>query len=171
MSPRFTLCRTTHHPVQPALGRLSRLHTGLHTRLPTRLRSAGLIAWLARPGWLLLLAAAPAGAASPAQLQAGYTAQAGSPANAVRGQQFFNTRHGREWRCASCHGATPSQAGQHASTGKAITALAPAFNPERFTDPAKVEKWFRRNCNDVAARDCNAAEKADVMAWLLTLKP
>ena len=59
MSPRFTLCRTTHHPVQPALGRLSRLHTGLHTRLPTRLRSAGLIAWLARPGWLLLLAAAP----------------------------------------------------------------------------------------------------------------
>ena len=121
MSPRFTLCRTTHHPVQPALGRLSRLHTGLHTRLPTRLRSAGLIAWLARPGWLLLLAAAPAGAASPAQLQAGYTAQAGSPANAVRGQQFFNTRHGREWRCASCHGATPRTLHRPGQGGKVVS--------------------------------------------------
>ena len=49
-------------------------------------------------------------------------------------------------------------------------ALAPAFNPERFTDPAKSEKWFRRNCNDVLARECTAAEKADVLAWLISLK-
>ena len=59
----------------------------------------------------------------------------------------------------------------HASTGKPITALAPAFNPERFSDPAKVEKWFRRNCNDVADRACTPAEKADVMAWLISLRP
>jgi len=38
-------------------------------------------------------------------------------------------------------------------------------------DPAKVEKWFRRNCNDVMGRECTAGEKADVLAWLLTLKP
>jgi hypothetical protein len=62
----------------------------------------------------------------------------------------------------------PTQAGKHASTGKPIGALAPAFNPERFTDPAKVEKWFRRNCNDVMARECTPAEKADVLAWLMT---
>lgn len=109
-------------------------------------------------------------AATPAELQAGYTAQAGSAADAARGQQFFNATHGREWSCASCHGAPPTQAGKHASTGKAIGALAPAFNPQRFTDPAKVEKWFRRNCNDVAGRECSAAEKADLLAWLNSLR-
>jgi hypothetical protein len=48
--------------------------------------------------------------------------------------------------------------------------MAPAFNPQRFTDAAKVDKWFRRNCKDVLARECSAAEKADVLAWLLSLK-
>lgn len=65
----------------------------------------------------------------------------------------------------------PVQAGKHASTGKPIAALAPTVTPERFTDPAKVEKWFRRNCNDVLGRECSPAEKADVMSWLMTLKP
>ncbi|MCX7175014.1 MAG: DUF1924 domain-containing protein [Proteobacteria bacterium] len=102
---------------------------------------------------------------------AGYTAQSGSPAVVARGQQFFTTRHGREWSCSTCHGAVPTQAGKHASTGKSIQALAPAVNLERFTDSAKTEKWFRRNCNDVLGRECSAAEKADVLAWLLTLKP
>jgi mono/diheme cytochrome c family protein len=118
-----------------------------------------------------LLSALTAGAATPADLLAGYTAQAGAPAQAARGQAFFNSRHGKDWTCASCHGAVPTQAGKHASTGKPITALAPAFNPERFSDPAKVEKWFRRNCNDVADRACTPAEKADVMAWLISLRP
>ena len=122
-------------------------------------------------GALAFAAVAPAAlAATPAEQLAGYTAQAGAPAVPARGQQFFNTRHGREWTCASCHGALPTQAGKHASTGKSIDALAPAFNPERFTDAAKTEKWFRRNCNDVASRECTAAEKADVLAWLLALK-
>ena len=122
-------------------------------------------------GALFCAAVAPvAHATTPGEQLAGYTTQAGAPAVAARGQQFFNTRHGREWSCASCHGALPTQVGKHASTGKTISALAPAFNPERFTDAAKTEKWFRRNCNDVAARECTAAEKADVLAWLLTLK-
>jgi hypothetical protein len=60
--------------------------------------------------------------------------------------------------------------GKHASTGKVISPLAPAFNPQGFTDPAKTEKWFRRNCNDVMGRVCTTTEKADVLAWLLTLK-
>jgi hypothetical protein len=110
-------------------------------------------------------------AAAPAHLLAGYSAQAGASTLAERGQKLFTSRHGREWSCASCHGAVPTQAGKHASTGKLIGALAPAFNPERFTDPAKTEKWFRRNCNDVLGRECTAGEKADVLAWLLTLKP
>ena len=110
-------------------------------------------------------------AASPAEQLAGYTAQAGAPAVPARGQSFFTTTHGREWSCASCHGTVPTQTGKHASTGKPIGAMAPAFNPERFTDAAKTEKWFRRNCNDVLGRTCTAAEKADVLAWLMTLKP
>lgn len=126
---------------------------------------------IAVAGLLALAAVMPAHAATPADLLAGYAAQAGKPAAPARGQQLFTTTQGREWSCASCHAAVPSQAGKHASTGKTIGALAPAFNPERFTDPAKVEKWFRRNCNDVMARECTPAEKADVLAWLMTLKP
>ena len=110
-------------------------------------------------------------AATPADLLSGYTAQAASPAVPARGRQLFITRHGREWSCSSCHGAVPTQAGKHASIGKSIGALAPAVKRERFTDAAKTEKWFRRNCNDVVGRECTAAEKADVLSWLLTLKP
>ena len=113
---------------------------------------------------------AAAQAATPQEVAAGYASQAGQPADAARGQQFFTGKHGKEWSCASCHGTPPSQAGKHAATGKQIGPLAPGFNAERFTDPAKVEKWFRRNCKDVAGRECTAGEKADVMAWLMSLK-
>lgn len=110
-------------------------------------------------------------AVTPAEQLAGYSAQAATPAQPARGQQLFTTRHGKDWSCASCHTATPTGEGKHASTGKVIGPLAPAFNPQRFTDTAKTEKWFRRNCNDVMGRECSATEKADVLAWLLTLKP
>jgi hypothetical protein len=109
--------------------------------------------------------------ATAADLEAAYTAQAGVPTSAARGQEFFTTRHGREWSCSSCHGAVPIGAGSHATTGKSIAPLAPAFNTGRLSDAAKTEKWFRRNCNDVVGRECSAAEKADVISWLRTLKP
>lgn len=128
----------------------------------TRHACAALIACVIQP-----LAAQ---AATPADLQVAYGALSGSAAVADRGQQLFTSRHGREWSCASCHGALPTQAGKHAATGKPIAALAPAFNPERFADAARTEKWFRRNCNDVLGRECSAGEKADVIAWLRTLK-
>jgi cytochrome c peroxidase len=110
-------------------------------------------------------------AATPAEQAAAYAAQAGAPAQPARGQALFTQKHGREWSCSSCHGPVPVQPGQHAATGKAIAALAPAAQAQRFTDPAKTEKWFRRNCNDVLGRECSAAEKSDVLGWLLTLKP
>ncbi|MGZ8254168.1 MAG: DUF1924 domain-containing protein [Burkholderiaceae bacterium] len=109
-------------------------------------------------------------AATPADLQAAYGALSASAAIPDRGQQLFTSRHGREWSCSSCHGVVPTQPGKHASTGKSIAPLAPAFNPERFVDAAKTEKWFRRNCNDVMGRECSPAEKADVISWLRTLK-
>ena len=112
----------------------------------------------------------PVFAITPAEQLATYSAQAAAAPQAAKGQQLFNAKHGKEWSCASCHGAVPTADGKHAGTGKPIGPLAPAFNPERFTDAAKTEKWFRRNCNDVIGRECTAGEKADVLAWLLTLK-
>lgn len=118
-----------------------------------------------------LALAGPALAADPAGLLAGYQAEARKGAaafnaSAQRGAQFFNARHGGEWSCASCHGSPPTGQGKHAKTGKAIAPLAPAVNAERFADEAKVEKWFRRNCNDVLGRACTPSEKADVLAYV-----
>ena len=47
--------------------------------------------------------------------------------------------------------------------------MAASVAPTRYTDPDIVEKWFRRNCRDVLGRACSAAEKADVLAYLLSL--
>jgi hypothetical protein len=89
--------------------------------------------------------------------------------SAQRGAVFFKTTHGREWSCTSCHTQNPTAPGRHAKTDKPIAPLAPAANAERFTRPDKVEKWFRRNCNDVLGRVCTAAEKGDVLAYLMSL--
>jgi uncharacterized membrane protein len=117
-----------------------------------------------------MLCAVQVQAVTPAEQLAGYTAQAGSVAQAARGQEFFTSKHGKDWSCSSCHTINPTVEGKHASTGKVINPMAIAFNPDRFTDATKTEKWFRRNCNDVVGRECSPAEKADVLAWLLTFK-
>lgn len=90
--------------------------------------------------------------------------------SAQRGEQLFKATHGGEWSCASCHTQNPAAIGKHAKTGKEVAPLAPAANAERFASPAKVEKWFKRNCNDVLGRACSAQEKGDVLAWLVTAK-
>ena len=107
---------------------------------------------------------------TPMQLQKAYEAAAGASGQADKGQAFFTSRHGGEWSCASCHGQRPTGAGRHAVTGKALEPLAPAFNPKAFTDERRVEKWLRRNCKDVLQRECSPSEKADVLAWLQTLR-
>lgn len=120
----------------------------------------------------ILAASGAASAASPGAFLSGFEAEARKgdaafAASAQRGERFFSARHGGEWSCASCHGSPPVEQGKHAKTGKAIAPLAPRANAKRFTDAAKVEKWFRRNCNDVLGRTCTPAEKADVLAYLL----
>lgn len=89
--------------------------------------------------------------------------------DAERGKAFFNQTHGNDWSCASCHTSNPAQTGKHAKTGKAIDPLAPSANAERFTNTKKVEKWFKRNCNDVLSRECTALEKGDVLTYLLAI--
>ena len=119
------------------------------------------------------MASAVAGAAdSPSSLMAQYAKQAGVPVStlsAPRGAALYRTEHpgrdGRAVSCAACHTANPTEAGR-TRVGKRIEPLAPAANPQRFTDAAKVEKWFRRNCQDVLQRECSAQEKGDFIAWL-----
>jgi cytochrome c peroxidase len=112
-------------------------------------------------------------AATPKDLLATYEAQAKAPGSPERGQKLFTTNFGRElgFSCSSCHGAEPVKNGRDQVTDKLIRPLAPAANAQRFTDKTKVDTWFRLNCTDVVGRDCTVAEKADVMSWLLTLKP
>jgi hypothetical protein len=119
------------------------------------------------------LAAAPA-AAGPAEIRDALAASARAVPgfagfSAERGRRFFETAHATDWSCATCHRSDPAAPGRHAATGKQIAPLAPAANPKRFTDPARVEKWFARNCNDVLKRPCSAQEKGDVLAYLMSV--
>lgn len=126
---------------------------------------------------LTLLAAASfaAAAATPAELQQRFEAEARAASGAFagfsarRGEAFFKSAHGGDWSCASCHTQSPLAEGKHAKTGKRIAPLAPAANAERFTDARAVDKWFRRNCNDVLGRECTAQEKGDVLQYLRSL--
>ncbi len=130
-------------------------------------------------GALLLAIAGGAWADTPAALAARYGAEAASAqpkyaSSADAGRDFFLRRFNVSAdfpSCSTCHTDNPAARGKHAITGKRIAPLAPSANPERFTDAARVEKWFRRNCNEVAGRECTAGEKADFIAFLLTMKP
>lgn len=118
--------------------------------------------------------ALPAFADTPAQLLATYTAQAGgAPPVPARGRRMFTTEYKNELglSCSSCHGPVPVTPGKDQVTDKPIAPMAPAANPKRFTDPQKTEFWFRLNCKDFVGRACTAAEKADLISWLISLKP
>jgi len=129
---------------------------------------------LAIVGLIATASLAPAvHAATPGELLAAYTALAGAPASPERGQKLFTTNFGRDfgWSCSSCHGAVPTGVGKDDLTGKPIAPMAPAFNAKRFTDRTRVDYLFGLNCKDVVGRGCTAAEKADVLSWLMTFKP
>ncbi|MBO0614130.1 MAG: hypothetical protein RL122_682 [Pseudomonadota bacterium] len=123
-----------------------------------------------------LLLTAPVMAETPQEILDGFTAQAKTEApdfkgfDAERGKLFFNNTHGNDWSCASCHTSNPADVGKHAKTDKAIDPLAPSANAERFTDPKKVAKWFKRNCGDVLDRECTSLEKGDVLTYLMAIK-
>jgi mono/diheme cytochrome c family protein len=122
------------------------------------------------------LASAPTYAETPNQVLAELQAEAekATPGfqgfSAQRGEQFFKQKHGSDWSCSSCHTDNPAATGKHAKTDKPIDPMAPSANSERFTDPKKIAKWFKRNCNDVLDRACTSQEKGDVLAYLLTVK-
>jgi hypothetical protein len=120
----------------------------------------------------LLLAGSLAQAADPL---AAITAAARSDKSftgfsAERGAALWG-RKGKDWSCSTCHTTDARKPGRHTVTGKAIRPMAPVSNPDRFTDSAKVEKWFKRNCRDVFDRECTAREKGDVITWLRSITP
>lgn len=70
--------------------------------------------------------------------------------------------------CTACHTKDARAQGQ-TRAGKAIEPMAVSVNPQRFTDPAKVAKWFSRNCGTVLGRECTAEEKGNILTYLSSL--
>lgn len=93
--------------------------------------------------------------------------------SAERGAIFFRAERthsdGKKVSCSTCHTSDPRNQGK-TRANKVIEPLAPSVNPQRFTDAAKVEKWFGRNCRDVLERACTAQEKGDYIQYLVNLK-
>jgi hypothetical protein len=121
---------------------------------------------------MLFLFAGVAQAETHQQILDSLVAQAGA-ASTARGEKLFRGKFAggkTADSCTACHTDNAKAAGQHVKTNKAIDPLAPVAQKDRFTDPAKVEKWFKRNCNDVLGRACTAQEKADFTAYMISLK-
>jgi len=122
---------------------------------------------------MCLLTAAPAALATPAtdELFARYKSEGAAGFDAERGGKAWAKENkgeeGEMMSCSTCHGKDLGKEGKHHKTGKVIQPMAPSANRERFTDAKKIEKWFKRNCNDVLARECTAQEKGDFLKFLL----
>jgi len=87
--------------------------------------------------------------------------------SAERGKSLY-FKQPADWSCSTCHTNDPRSGGRHAVTGKSIKPLSPLANPARFSDAAKVEKWFKRNCKDVLKRECTVEEKGDLLTYLMS---
>lgn len=121
----------------------------------------------------LILTAGTAQAADPARdaILAGYAKEAGQPFSAQRGQALYlskNTASPDFAACATCHTPDPTAQGRHAKTGRVIDPVAVSANPKRFTDAAKVEERFTRDCQTVLGRPCTALEKGDYVTFLIS---
>ena len=103
------------------------------------------------------------------------SAKAASPAfsgfSAARGEKLHVTKFAggkaETPACTSCHADSPRSAGR-TPAGKSIEALAVSLTPTRYSDAAKVEKWFKRNCHDVLGRECTPLEKGDWLSYMIS---
>lgn len=89
-----------------------------------------------------------------------------------RGEEIFTSKHtgkkGKEISCTSCHGIDLTKSNKNFFTGKIIDPLSPKTNPKRFTKVKNIEKWLRRNFNDVYNRVGTAQEKGDVVTYIIS---
>jgi hypothetical protein len=115
------------------------------------------------------------GIAGPREDQlAGYAKAANAAASgfsADRGKalhtQNFASGKANTPACTSCHGKDTRAAGR-TLVGKQIDPMALSVSPSRYTDPVKVEKWFKRNCTEVLGRECSAQEKGDWLSFMFS---
>ena len=94
--------------------------------------------------------------------------------SAEEGKKLLNAKrvHSQkkeERSCTTCHTSNPAASGK-TPVGKVIEPMSQAVNKERFTDPKKVDKWFKRNCEWVLERECTPKEKGDFITYMTTLK-
>jgi hypothetical protein len=92
--------------------------------------------------------------------------------DAKRGEVIFTSEHigkkGKAISCVSCHGNDFSKSHQNFFTGKIIEPLSPKANPTRLSDAKTIDKWLKRNFNDVYNREGTALEKGDVLTYILS---
>ena len=122
-------------------------------------------------------AAGAANAGSPREMLTRYEQEARTAGDwpggfsARRGRAFFMAKHSggkpETPSCTACHTDSPLNAGR-TRAGKTIAPMAPSKTPDRFSDPEKVEKWFRRNCKSVLGRACTPREKGDFIAYMIS---
>jgi hypothetical protein len=123
---------------------------------------------------MLLAGAAQAGVREDQLAQYASAAKAANPGFAGFSSERGKTLHTQNFTggkpdtpaCTSCHGKDPRGTGK-TPTGKTIDAMAASVTPTRYTDPAKVEKWFKRNCTEVLGRVCTPLEKGDWLTFML----
>ena len=91
--------------------------------------------------------------------------------DAKRGEEIFTSKHigkkGKEISCTTCHTSNLSNSGENTFTGKTIEPLSPKANPKRFKQIKEIEKWMKRNFNDVYNREGTALEKGDVTTYII----
>lgn len=113
-------------------------------------------------------------AATPDEILQQYTTEAKKDKtfkgfSADAGKSFFlaerTNKKGEKESCSGCHTKDPTKQGK-TRAGKVIEPMAVSANKERYTDKAKVEKWFKRNCQDVYDRPCTAQEKGDFITFM-----
>ena len=100
-----------------------------------------------------------------------YQSQGAKIGNAKRGEQYWNkTFTGKapftERSCKLCHTANLKNKGEHIRTGKVLKPLAPSINKLSLSKVKKVKKWFKRNCKWTTGKECNAHQKADILAFI-----
>jgi cytochrome c peroxidase len=93
--------------------------------------------------------------------------------NITAGEKFFRNERinssGEKVSCMTCHTPDPKKTGM-TRANKVIEPMAPTINTERFTDIIKVQKWFKRNCNDVLERICTSQEKGNFVKYMMSIK-
>ena len=86
-------------------------------------------------------------------------------------KKIFTSNHigkkGKEISCTTCHTTNLNNSGENTFTGKIIEPLSPKANPKRFTELKEIEKWMKRNFNDVYNREGTALEKGDVTTYII----